>query len=76
MLEPKVDLYTVAIPPPRDRDRRGNDDPCLLYKCLNMDDMIQDMSLYSLEHIDRLGRMSVLDTEVDGSNPGSSMLFP
>ena len=28
------------------------------------------------EHIDRLARMSVLDTEVDGSNPGSSMLFP
>ena len=23
-----------------------------------------------------LARMSVLDTEVDGSNPGSSMLFP
>ena len=28
------------------------------------------------EHIGRLVRMSVLDTEVDGSNPGSSMLFP
>ena len=27
-------------------------------------------------HIGRLARMSVLDTEVDGSNPGSSMLFP
>ena len=27
-----------------------------------------------LEHIGRLARMSVLDTEVDGSNPGSSML--
>ena len=26
--------------------------------------------------IGRLARMSVLDTEVDGSNPGSSMLFP
>ena len=24
----------------------------------------------------RLAGMSVLDTEVDGSNPGSSMLFP
>ena len=32
------------------------------------------MSRY--EHIGRLVRMSVLDTEVDGSNPGSSMLFP
>ena len=29
----------------------------------------------SLEHIGRLARMSVLDTEVDGSNPGSSMFF-
>ena len=26
--------------------------------------------------IGRLARMSVLDTEVDGSNPGSSMSFP
>ena len=25
--------------------------------------------------IGRLARMSVFDTEVDGSNPGSSMLF-
>ena len=31
--------------------------------------------IYS-RHIGRLARMSVLDTEVDGSNPGSSMLFP
>ena len=29
-----------------------------------------------IEHIGRLARMSDLDTEVDGSNPGSSMLFP
>ena len=35
-----------------------------------------DSILPSLEHIFRLARMSVLDTEVDGSNPGSSMLFP
>ena len=28
------------------------------------------------EHICRLARMSVLDAGVDGSNPGSSMLFP
>ena len=27
-------------------------------------------------HIGRLARMSVLDTELDVSNPGSSMLFP
>ena len=26
--------------------------------------------------IGRLARMSILDTEVDGSNSGSSMLFP
>ena len=25
MFEPNVDLYSVAIPPPRDRDWRGND---------------------------------------------------
>ena len=29
-----------------------------------------------IPNIGRLARMSVLDTEVDGSNPGSSMLFP
>ena len=29
-----------------------------------------------VEHIGRVARMSVLDTEVDGSNPGSSMLYP
>ena len=28
------------------------------------------------EHIVRLASMSVLDTVVDDSNPGSSMLFP
>ena len=30
---------------------------------------------YEKEHIGRLARMSVLDTEVDCSNPGSSILF-
>ena len=29
-----------------------------------------------LEHIGRFARMSVLDTDVDGSNPGSSMFSP
>ena len=29
----------------------------------------------NIEHIARLARMSVLDTGVDGSNPGDSMLF-
>ena len=29
-----------------------------------------------MEHIGRLARMSVLDREVDGSNPKSSMFFP
>ena len=28
------------------------------------------------QHIGRLARMSVLDTDVGGSNPGNSMLFP
>ena len=28
------------------------------------------------EHTGRLARMSVLDTELDGLNPGSSMSFP
>ena len=36
----------------------------------------KDHVIKHLEHIGRLARMSVLDTEVDGSNPGSSMLFP
>ena len=32
--------------------------------------------MQSEKHIGRFVRMSVLDTEVDGSNPGSCMLFP
>ena len=44
------------------------------------DKRIQHIACHSsksyIEHIGRLARMSVLDTEVDGSNPGSSMLFP
>ena len=32
--------------------------------------------LENIALIGRLARMSVLYTEVDGSNPGSSMLFP
>ena len=32
--------------------------------------------IITYDNIGRLVRMSVLDTEVDGSNPGSSMLFP
>ena len=32
--------------------------------------------IVSYKHIGWLARMSVLDIEVDGSNPGSSMLFP
>ena len=35
-----------------------------------------DYKLNNSQHIGWLARMSVLDTEVDGSNPGSSMLFP
>ena len=40
----------------------------LLIECLD--------SILPSEHIGRLARMSVLDTDVDGSSPGSSMLFP
>ena len=29
-----------------------------------------------MEHIGLVVRMSILDTEVDGSNPSISMLFP
>ena len=32
--------------------------------------------VYNVSPIGRLARMSVLDTEVDGSNPGDSMLCP
>ena len=46
----------------------GNE-PCLVEPFLVI-------SSLSLEHIGRLARMSVLDTEVDGSNPGSSMFCP
>ena len=31
---------------------------------------------FSFFHISRLARMSVLDAELDGSNPGSSTLIP
>ena len=34
-----------------------------------------NIELYYIEHIGQLARMSVLDTEVDGLNPGNS-LFP
>ena len=39
-------------------------------------DYVIHVSWVRIQHIGRLARMSVLDTEVDGSNPGSSMLFP
>ena len=35
-----------------------------------------DLFTYLNKHIGRLARMSVLDTEVDGSNLGSSMSIP
>ena len=38
--------------------------------------VLNKMKLFFIEHIGRLARMSILDTEVDGSKPGSSMLFP
>ena len=54
----------------------------LFFFCLFARKIIYDLCMYivfaywSAEHIGRLVRMSVLHTEVDGSNPGSSMLFP
>ena len=74
MLEPRVDLYTVAIPPPVFYS-------CDMYKILahlkpSSNNIFDHVSACSFEHIGRLVRMSVLDTKVDGSNPGSSMLFP
>ena len=33
-------------------------------------------TLFPLEHIGLVVRMSILDTEVDGTNPSISMLFP
>ena len=64
------------------KDRKGSMD--LMY-ILSLNETIDQLAMtnsvhwygYVLtEHIGRLARMSVLDTEVDGSNPGSSMLFP
>ena len=37
---------------------------------------LQRLNFLFDHHIGRLARMSIFDTEVDGSNPGSSMLFP
>ena len=47
-----------------------------LLRRLKMFQMVDLGGCTSILHIGRLVRMSVLDTEVDGSNPGSSMLFP
>ena len=36
----------------------------------------QKEDVNTVEHIGRLARMSALDTQLDGSNPGSNMLCP
>ena len=40
------------------------------------DNVNQPTDMGEASHIGRLARMSTLDTEVDGSNPGNSMLCP
>ena len=42
----------------------------------NVVGIVVKRSPWHLEHIGRLARMSVLDTEVDGSNPDIIMLCP
>ena len=46
----------------------------LLIECL--DSILPSLADLHYKHIGRLARMSVLDTKVDGLNPGSSLLFP
>ena len=43
---------------------------------LNLNSVDLFTFLLMILHIGRLASMSILDTEVDSSNPGSSMLFP
>ena len=50
--------------------------PIVRYGISHLYIVFSDIRHLSLENIGRLARMSVLDTELDGSNPGSSMLFP
>ena len=52
------------------------DDSRYLVLSMVNSDIISTTECFVCEHIGRLARMSVLYTEVDGSNPGSSMLFP
>ena len=40
------------------------------------DSVITQLNHSRSQHIGRLVRMSILDTEVDGSNPSISMFFP
>ena len=47
----------------------------MMFKKL-IDESVLPNKFILMSPIGRLARMSVLDTDVDGSNPGSSMLFP
>ena len=47
-----------------------------IFRLLADDRILCQQITSHLEHICLLAKMSVLDTEVDSSNPGSSMLFP
>ena len=83
MLEPKIDLYIVAIPPPRDSDWRANDfttNPlgfnssfCFITlstkPCFSHKKDVNTILVAWLE-------CRFLVTEVDGSNPGKIMLIP
>ena len=51
-------------------------EPRFSVKCGRGLEATKIFNIQIFKHIGRLARMSVLDTEVDGSNPGSSMLFP
>ena len=53
MLEPKVDLYTVAIPPPRDRDDVG-----MISRQIHLV-LIQQFSLRHLEHLEQLDKEQI-----------------
>ena len=44
--------------------------PCSIFSVLRL------LNTGLLEHIGLVVRMSILDTEVDGSNPSISMFFP
>ena len=48
----------------------------VLYVALLLSIILLLFAPHLMEHIGWLVRLSVLDTEVDGSNPGNSMMSP